>query len=131
MGFILQIKTNLSGVIARLYRDQKMYNNGGGCNLPPHEFVQIHNALSENEEALSSIAYCTDENPSQLRAPVNETRIVMKTRHTLRCPDYERPYCGACNHYVPDDDAAFCCWCGAKFVTACVSMSADEAEVEK
>ena len=77
----------------------------------------------------SPLVKTSDRLPTE--SPVNETSIVMKTRHTFRGPDYERPYCGACNHYVPDANAAFCCWCGAKFVTACVSMSADEAEVEK
>lgn len=52
-----------------------------------------------------------------LRVEEKESSIVMKTRHTFRGPDYERPYCGACNHYVPDANAAFCCWCGARFVT--------------
>lgn len=52
-----------------------------------------------------------------LRVEEKEASIVMKTRHTFRGPDYERPYCEACNHYVPDANAAFCCWCGARFVT--------------
>ena len=52
-----------------------------------------------------------------LRVEGKEASIVMKTRHTFIGPDYERPYCEACNHYVPDANAAFCCWCGARFVT--------------
>ena len=59
-----------------------------------------------------------------------EAGIVMKTRHRFRDADYEKPYCSACNRYVPDANASFCCWCGAKFVTACAYMSADEAGVE-
>ena len=66
-----------------------------------------------------------------LRMDAKEAIIVMKIRHRFRDADYEKPYCSACNHYVPDANASFCCWCGAKFVTACAFMSADEAEVEK
>lgn len=51
-----------------------------------------------------------------LRVERKEASIVMKTRHQYRSPDYEKPYCGACNHYVPDANAEFCCWCGARFV---------------
>ena len=53
-----------------------------------------------------------------LRMDAKEASIVMKIRlHPFGGPDYEKPYCSACNHYVPDANAAFCCWCGSKFVT--------------
>ena len=66
-----------------------------------------------------------------LRMDAKEAIIVMKIRHRFRDADYEKPYCSACNRYVPDANASFCCWCGAKFVIPVPSMLADEAEVEK
>lgn len=89
--------------------------------------MPTHMSISKNA-MVDVIKWQAAKIPSPSCASAKEANIVMKTRHRFRSPDYEKPYCGACNSYVTDANAAFCCWCGAKFVTAGHSMLAEEAE---
>lgn len=89
--------------------------------------MPTHMSISKNA-MVDVIKWQAARIPSPSCAPAKETSIVMKKRHQFRGPDYDKPYCGECGLYVPDENADYCCWCGSKFVIPGPSMLAEEAE---